>query len=88
MAVEVFKFLHILSSLGKHQEELEIIYIYFFSISGLPIVLKGILTAEDAEEALRHDVAAILVSNHGARQVDGVPATVSKNYCRFLIEFC
>ncbi|CAG0898965.1 unnamed protein product [Darwinula stevensoni] len=46
------------------------------SISSLPIIVKGILTAEDAEEALHYNVAAILVSNHGARQVDGVPATI------------
>ena len=47
------------------------------SITSLPIVLKGILRAEDAREALRHDVQGIIVSNHGARQLDGVPATVS-----------
>ena len=46
-------------------------------ITRLPILLKGILTAEDAEEALKHDVQGIIVSNHGARQLDGVPATVS-----------
>ena len=47
------------------------------SITNLPIVLKGILTAEDALEALNHDIQGILVSNHGARQLDGVLATVS-----------
>ena len=47
------------------------------SITSLPIVLKGILRAEDAREALCHDVQGIIVSNHGARQLDGVPATVS-----------
>ena len=46
-------------------------------ITRLPILLKGILTAEDAEEALKHDVQGIIVSNHGGRQLDGVPATVS-----------
>ena len=46
------------------------------NITKLPIVLKGILTAEDTREALKHDIQAILVSNHGARQLDGVPATV------------
>ena len=46
------------------------------SVTNLPIVLKGILTAEDAREALRHGIQGILVSNHGARQLDGVPATV------------
>ncbi|CAN7950054.1 unnamed protein product [Ixodes pacificus] len=33
-------------------------------------------TAEDAEEAVKRGVSAILVSNHGGRQLDGVPATI------------
>jgi isopentenyl diphosphate isomerase/L-lactate dehydrogenase-like FMN-dependent dehydrogenase len=45
------------------------------SWSSLPLVLKGILTAEDAHRALDHGVDAIAVSNHGARQLDRVPAT-------------
>ena len=51
------------------------------TITELPIVVKGILTAEDAKLAVQHGVDAILVSNHGGRQLDGVPATVSVNYC-------
>ena len=47
-------------------------------ITHLPIILKGILTAEDALESLKHDVQGIIVSNHGGRQLDGVLATVSK----------
>ena len=43
---------------------------------GLPIVVKGILTAEDARLACGHGAAAIVVSNHGGRQLDGVPATL------------
>ena len=46
------------------------------SISKLPIVLKGILTAQDARLALEHGVAAIQVSNHGGRQLDSSPATI------------
>ncbi|XP_042142907.1 hydroxyacid oxidase 1-like [Ixodes scapularis] len=46
------------------------------SISKLPVVAKGILTAEDAEEAIKHGVSAILVSNHGGRQLDGVPSSI------------
>ena len=46
------------------------------SISSLPIVVKGILTPEDARLAVQHGVSGILVSNHGARNLDGVPATV------------
>jgi 4-hydroxymandelate oxidase len=38
--------------------------------TSLPVVLKGLLTAEDAELALRHGVDAIIVSNHGGRQLD------------------
>ena len=40
------------------------------SWSSLPLVLKGILTAEDARLAVEHGVDAIVVSNHGARQLD------------------
>jgi 4-hydroxymandelate oxidase len=44
--------------------------------SDLPLVLKGILTAEDARLAVEAGAAAIVVSNHGARQLDRAPATV------------
>jgi isopentenyl diphosphate isomerase/L-lactate dehydrogenase-like FMN-dependent dehydrogenase len=43
---------------------------------GLPVVVKGLLTAEDANLACEHGAAAVVVSNHGGRQLDGVPATV------------
>ena len=42
----------------------------------LPIVLKGILTAEDAKLAVEHGAAAIVVSNHGGRQLDGSIASL------------
>jgi 4-hydroxymandelate oxidase len=42
----------------------------------LPVVLKGILTAEDTELAVEHGVEAVVVSNHGGRQLDGVPAAL------------
>jgi len=41
-----------------------------------PIVVKGVLTAEDAQRALDHGAAALVVSNHGGRQLDGAPATL------------
>ena len=41
------------------------------SITRLPVVIKGILTAEDARLAVEHGVAGIVVSNHGGRQLDG-----------------
>lgn len=46
------------------------------SITTLPIVLKGILTAEDAALAVAHGVDGVIVSNHGGRQLDGVSATI------------
>jgi lactate 2-monooxygenase len=42
----------------------------------LPILLKGILSAEDARLAIEHGVAGIIVSNHGGRQVDGAVAAI------------
>lgn len=45
------------------------------SLSSLPLVLKGIQTAEDAELACTHGVDAIVVSNHGGRQLDAVAPT-------------
>jgi isopentenyl diphosphate isomerase/L-lactate dehydrogenase-like FMN-dependent dehydrogenase len=44
--------------------------------TGLPIVLKGVLAAEDAARALDAGVDALVVSNHGGRQVDGAVATL------------
>lgn len=46
------------------------------SWSSLPLALKGILTAEDGRIAADHGVDAIVVSNHGARQLDRVAAPV------------
>lgn len=43
----------------------------------LPVLLKGIMAAADAELAVRAGVSGIIVSNHGARQLDTVPATIS-----------
>lgn len=42
----------------------------------LPVVVKGVLTAEDALLAVEHGAAAVVVSNHGGRQLDGVPASL------------
>ncbi len=46
------------------------------SWSSLPLVVKGILTGEDALLAVEHGVDAIVVSNHGGRQLDAVIAPV------------
>lgn len=40
-----------------------------------PVIVKGILSPDDARRAVDHGAAAIIVSNHGGRQLDGVPAT-------------
>ena len=46
------------------------------SVCSLPLVVKGILTSEDALLAAEHGAAAVVVSNHGGRQLDGVPPTL------------
>lgn len=43
---------------------------------GGSIVVKGVLTAEDARRAVDEGAQAIIVSNHGGRQLDGLPATL------------
>jgi len=44
--------------------------------SSLPVVVKGILTGEDAALACEHGAAGVIVSNHGGRQLDGATATI------------
>jgi 4-hydroxymandelate oxidase len=46
------------------------------SIAGLPLLLKGILDPDDAALAIDHGADGIIVSNHGARNIDTVPATI------------
>jgi 4-hydroxymandelate oxidase len=46
------------------------------SIVSRPLMLKGILDAGDAEKAVAAGAAGIIVSNHGARNLDTVPATI------------
>ena len=58
------------------------------SITSLPLLLKGILTREDAVEALKHDIQGIVVSNHGGRHHDGLPATVSSLHASGMIVDC
>jgi 4-hydroxymandelate oxidase len=45
------------------------------SISGLPVVAKGVLSGEAARRCLDAGASAVVVSNHGGRQLDGVVAT-------------
>jgi isopentenyl diphosphate isomerase/L-lactate dehydrogenase-like FMN-dependent dehydrogenase len=44
--------------------------------SPLPVLVKGVQSAEDAALSVEHGAAGIVVSNHGGRQLDGVPATL------------
>jgi 4-hydroxymandelate oxidase len=46
------------------------------SITSLPIVVKGILTEEDARLAVEHGLDGVIVSNHGGRQLDWTIATL------------
>jgi isopentenyl diphosphate isomerase/L-lactate dehydrogenase-like FMN-dependent dehydrogenase len=46
------------------------------AFSRLPVVVKGVMTGEDAALAVEHGAAAVWVSNHGGRQLDRVPATI------------
>lgn len=57
------------------------------SITRLPIIIKGILTKEDAELAVEHGVQGIIVSNHGGRQLDGGPASVLSDHI-LLLKLC
>lgn len=46
------------------------------SVTKLPIVLKGILSADDAERGVEAGAAGLIVSNHGGRTLDTLPATI------------
>ena len=46
------------------------------SITTLPVLVKGIVRADDAERAIDHGAAGVIVSNHGGRQLDASPATI------------
>jgi isopentenyl diphosphate isomerase/L-lactate dehydrogenase-like FMN-dependent dehydrogenase len=47
------------------------------SQTNLPILLKGITNADDAEKAKNMGLAGVVVSNHGGRTLDGLPATIT-----------
>ena len=76
---------------GISQEELEAfnlgawqlsmtwdIFDWLRGITRLPLVVKGVLGVDDARRAVKADVDAIVVSNHGARRLDGMPATIDR----------
>jgi L-lactate dehydrogenase (cytochrome) len=43
---------------------------------GGPVIVKGILDVDDAQQAVAHGADAIVVSNHGGRQLDGAPSSI------------
>jgi 4-hydroxymandelate oxidase len=49
---------------------------WLVEVSGLPVVVKGVHRADDAARAVEAGAAGVIVSNHGARQLDTVPATI------------
>jgi 4-hydroxymandelate oxidase len=57
-------------TLGWHDLE------WLAEASGLPVLVKGIHRADDAERAVERGAAGVIVSNHGGRQLDTVPATI------------
>ncbi len=57
----------------------ELTWSFFDELAGyakVPVLLKGILTAEDARLAVEHGAAGVIVSNHGGRALDTVPGTI------------
>ncbi|HYM13912.1 MAG TPA: alpha-hydroxy acid oxidase [Bryobacterales bacterium] len=46
------------------------------SSGSLPVIVKGVLTAEDTQKAVQSGLSGVIVSNHGARQLDQVGATI------------
>jgi isopentenyl diphosphate isomerase/L-lactate dehydrogenase-like FMN-dependent dehydrogenase len=49
---------------------------WFRSLWSGPLAIKGVMSAEDARRAVEHGVQAVIVSNHGGRQLDGLPAPI------------
>ena len=49
---------------------------WLVSITRLPLVVKGVVRGDDAARAIEHGAKAVVVSNHGGRQLDTAPATI------------
>jgi isopentenyl diphosphate isomerase/L-lactate dehydrogenase-like FMN-dependent dehydrogenase len=72
-ATELFKYVNSeLAHPGASFEDLK----WLREIWEGPLLIKGTLTAEEAEESIACGVDGIIVSNHGGRQIDGVQATI------------
>jgi len=69
------------SGLTKHLQSLHDVQItprdvtWVHEVSGLPVLVKGVVRADDAVRAVEHGAAGIVVSNHGGRQLDSAIAT-------------
>ncbi|PYJ05903.1 MAG: alpha-hydroxy-acid oxidizing enzyme [Verrucomicrobia bacterium] len=50
---------------------------WVLSVARVPVLLKGILNPDDAERAVKTGVAGLIVSNHGGRNLDTLPATIT-----------
>ncbi|MBX9690707.1 MAG: alpha-hydroxy-acid oxidizing protein [Candidatus Obscuribacterales bacterium] len=50
---------------------------WFVGVSSIPVLVKGILRADDAQRAIDCGAAGVIVSNHGGRQLDTAPATIN-----------
>jgi 4-hydroxymandelate oxidase len=46
------------------------------SVAGVPVLVKGVLSAEDGKRAVEYGADGVIVSNHGGRNLDTVPATI------------
>jgi lactate 2-monooxygenase len=72
MAAAVGRFLGVFANPGLTWDRLD----WLRSATSLPVVVKGILHPDDAREARERGVDAIVVSNHGGRQIDGAIASL------------
>lgn len=59
---------------ASHSWEKEIPWLR--SMTKMQIWIKGVVTAEDVQTAIEHGCDGVIVSNHGGRQLDGIPATI------------
>ena len=49
---------------------------WLVELAQMPVLVKGVVRADDAERALQHGASGVIVSNHGGRQLDSSPATI------------
>jgi 4-hydroxymandelate oxidase len=50
---------------------------WLVSVTSLPVIVKGVVRGDDAARSVDHGAAAVVVSNHGGRQLDTSPATIN-----------